>query len=375
MSETLELTKQLISKASVTPKDAGCQDIISKYLHDSGFTTEIMQFEDVTNSWIKHGNAKPLLVFAGHTDVVPTGPEDEWNTPPFTPTIQDGTLYGRGTADMKSSIAAITVACKNFVVSNPNHNGSIALLLTSDEEGPAVNGTVKVVEALQARNEQIDMCIVGEPSSNKTLGDVIKNGRRGSLSATLHVHGVQGHVAYPTLARNPIHEFAPALHAFTQIQWDKGNEFFPPTTFQISNINAGTGAHNVIPGTLTVEFNLRFSTEITEDEIKTKIVSILNEYRLEYKIDWHLSGQPFFCKPAELTAACQQAIKDVVGVDAELSTAGGTSDGRFIAPTGAQVVEVGPINESIHKINEHIKVDDLDRLASIYEKIIEKLLL
>ena len=279
MSTTLDLAKQFISKASVTPEDAGCQNILSDYLSSSGFIAETMQFEDVTNLWLRRGDAAPLVVFAGHTDVVPTGPEAEWDSPPFTPTIRDGKLFGRGAADMKSSIAAMAVACDRFVSANPNHKGSIAFLITSDEEGPSINGTVKVVEALQARNESIDMCIVGEPSSSNTLGDVIKNGRRGSLSARLTVNGVQGHVAYPHLAKNPVHEFAPALSELTSLEWDAGNEFFPATTFQVSNINAGTGANNVIPGSLVVDFNLRFSTEITADEIKTKIIAVLDNHQ------------------------------------------------------------------------------------------------
>ena len=374
MSATLELTKQLISQASVTPEDAGCQNILAAFLSSDGFDAETMQFGDVSNLWLRRGNEGPLVVFAGHTDVVPTGPEEAWDSPPFTPTIRDGKLYGRGAADMKSSIAAMAVACKNFVASNPNHSGSIAFLITSDEEGPAVNGTVKVIEALQARNEKIDMCIVGEPSSSKTLGDVIKNGRRGSLSASLTVNGMQGHVAYPHLAKNPVHEFAPALSELTSLEWDSGNEFFPPTTFQISNINAGTGANNVIPGSLKIDFNLRFSTEITADKIKTKIIDVLDRHNLDYTIDWHLSGNPFFCKPGTLTQACERAIKQVVNVKPELSTGGGTSDGRFIAPTGAQVVELGPVNESIHKVNENIEIDALDQLSDIYNKVLQNLL-
>ena len=374
MSATIELAKQFISKASVTPEDAGCQTILSNYLKSSDFNAEVMQFEDVTNLWLRRGNASPLVVFAGHTDVVPTGPEAEWDSPPFTPTIRDGKLFGRGAADMKSSIAAMAVACDRFVSANPNHKGSIAFLITSDEEGPSINGTVKVIEVLQARNESIDMCIVGEPSSSDTLGDVIKNGRRGSLSARLTVNGVQGHVAYPHFAKNPVHEFAPALSELTSLEWDAGNEFFPATTFQVSNINAGTGANNVIPGSMVVDFNLRFSTEITADEIKTKIIATLDRHHLDYEIDWHLSGNPFFCKLGELTQACEQAIQEAVNIKPELSTGGGTSDGRFIAPTGAQVVELGPVNESIHKVNECVDVDALDQLTDIYQKVLEKLL-
>lgn len=374
MSATLNLAKQLISRASVTPEDAGCQMILSDYLKPSCFNAEVMQFEEVTNLWLRRGDASPLVVFAGHTDVVPTGPEADWDSPPFTPTIRDGKLFGRGAADMKSSIAAMAVACERFVTTNPHHDGSIAFLITSDEEGPSINGTVKVVEALQARNEAIDMCIVGEPSSSKTLGDTLKIGRRGSLSAQLTINGIQGHVAYPHLAKNPVHEFAPALAELTSLQWDAGNEFFPPTTFQVSNINAGTGANNVIPGTIEIDFNLRFSTEITAEEIKTKIVAVLNKNKLDYKINWHLSGNPFYCEPGLLTNACKEAIQETVNIKPELSTGGGTSDGRFIAPTGAQVVELGPVNESIHKVNECVNIEALDQLSDIYYKVLEKLL-
>ncbi len=374
MSATLELAKQLISQPSVTPADVGCQTMISKFLQDLGFKTEDMPFGEVTNLWLRRGTEEPLFVFAGHTDVVPTGPEDEWASPPFTPTLRDGTLYGRGAADMKSSIAAMAVACKNFVETNPNHKGSIAFLLTSDEEGPAVNGTVKVIETLQARNEKIEWCLVGEPSSSKKLGDTIKNGRRGSLSANLIIKGIQGHVAYPHLAQNPVHEFAPALAELTSLQWDLGNEYFPATTFQISNINAGTGASNIIPGSLQIDFNLRFSSEISVDEIKTNIENTLAKHNLNYELSWHLSGNPFFCEPGTLTQACEQAVQETVNIKPKLSTGGGTSDGRFIASTGAQVVELGPVNESIHKVNEHIKVYDLDLLTVIYEKTLENLL-
>jgi len=333
-----------------------------------------MQFDDVTNLWLRRGEASPLVVFAGHTDVVPTGPEQEWDSPPFTPTIRDGKLFGRGAADMKSSIAAMAVACELFVKAHSDHKGSIAFLITSDEEGPSINGTVKVIEALQARHETIDMCIVGEPSSSETLGDTLKIGRRGSLSACLVIKGIQGHVAYPHLAKNPVHEFSPALADLTSLQWDTGNEHFPATTFQISNINAGTGANNVIPGSMRIDFNLRFSTEITAEEIKTKIINVLDKNTLDYEINWHLSGNPFYCEPGELTKACEQAIQETVSTKPELSTGGGTSDGRFIAPTGAQVVELGPVNESIHKVNECIDIEALDQLAEIYQKVLEKLL-
>jgi len=374
MSATLDLAKQLISQASVTPEDAGCQTILSDYLKAAKFKAEIMQFEDVTNLWLRRGEASPLVVFAGHTDVVPTGPEQEWDSPPFTPTIRDGQLFGRGAADMKSSIAAMAVACERFAAAHPHHGGSIAFLITSDEEGPATNGTVKVIEALQERNEAIDMCIVGEPSSSETLGDTLKIGRRGSLSANLNIKGVQGHVAYPHLAKNPVHEFSPALAELTSLQWDSGNEHFPATTFQISNIYAGTGANNVIPGNMKINFNLRFSTEITAEEIKTKIISVLDKNKLNYEINWHLSGNPFYCEPGLLTNACEQAIQETVNIKPELSTGGGTSDGRFIAPTGAQVVELGPVNESIHKVNECVDIDALDQLTDIYQRVLEKLL-
>ncbi len=374
MSATLNLAKQLISQASVTPEDAGCQAILSEHLKAAEFKAEVMQFEDVTNLWLRRGDTSPLVVFAGHTDVVPTGPEAEWDSPPFTPTIRDGKLFGRGAADMKSSIAAMAVACGRFVAAHSHHRGSIAFLITSDEEGPATNGTVKVIEALQERNEAIDMCIVGEPSSSETVGDTLKIGRRGSLSANLTIKGIQGHVAYPHLAKNPVHEFAPALAELTSLQWDAGNEHFPATTFQTSNINAGTGANNVIPGSMKIDFNLRFSTEITAEEIKTKIVSVLDKNKLDYEINWHLSGNPFYCEPGALTTACELAIQETVNIKPKLSTGGGTSDGRFIAPTGAQVVELGPVNESIHKVNECIDVDALDQLTNIYQKVLEKLL-
>ncbi len=374
MSETLKLAKQLIAKASVTPKDAGCQTVISEYLQTFGFDSEVMPFGEVTNLWLRRGEDAPLFVFAGHTDVVPTGPLEQWHYDPFSPTVHDAKLFGRGAADMKSSIAAMAVACKNFVQSNPEHKGSIAFLLTSDEEGPAINGTVKVIETLQARNENIDMCIVGEPSSTNTLGDTLKIGRRGSLSAQLFIYGTQGHVAYPHLAKNPVHEFAPTLNELTSLQWDEGNEHFPATTFQISNISAGTGASNIIPGVLQIDFNLRFSTEITADEIKSKILNLLDKHDLDYEIEWHLSGNPFYCKPGKLTHACEHAIQETVNIKSELSTGGGTSDGRFIAPTGAQVVELGPINESIHKVNEHIELEALDQLTKIYQRVLEILL-
>jgi len=374
MSETLKLAQQLISRQSVTPEDAGCQDIIAERLAAIGFKAEKMRFEDVDNIWIRRGDSEPLYAFAGHTDVVPTGPENQWQSPPFTPTIRDGYLYGRGAADMKSSIAAMVTACERFFVQNPNHKGSFAFLITSDEEGPSINGTVKVVEALEARNEKMTACLVGEPSSNNVTGDVIKNGRRGSLGGYLKIHGIQGHVAYPQHAANPVHLFAPALAELTAIEWDQGNEFFPATTFQISNMKAGTGASNVIPGELEVWFNFRFSTEVTDDQLKTQVHNILDNHKLKYDLQWQLSGQPFITAEGELVDASRAAIREIAGIETQLSTSGGTSDGRFIAPTGAQVVELGPSNSTIHKVDECIKVEDLDLLSNIYERILQQLL-
>jgi succinyl-diaminopimelate desuccinylase len=374
MSDTLELAKALIAKPSVTPDDAGCQSLMAERLASLGFDIESLRFGEVDNLWAQHGTEAPLFVFAGHTDVVPTGPETEWQSPPFTPTINDNMLYGRGAADMKGSLAAMITACERFIAQHPDHAGSIGFLITSDEEGPAVDGTVKVVEALQQRQQQIDWCLVGEPSSTSKVGDVIKNGRRGSLNASLTVQGVQGHVAYPHLAQNAVHLFAPAMQELTSIEWDQGNEYFPPTTFQISNIQAGTGATNVIPGELQVLFNFRFSTEVTEEALRRSVEAILDKHGLAYHIEWSLSGQPFLTAEGELVDAAQAAIKDVTGYATELSTAGGTSDGRFIAPTGAQVVELGPINATIHKINECVDVTELDTLSRIYEQILVNLL-
>jgi len=374
-SATLLLAEQLISRESVTPNDAGCQQLISERLNAIGFHTEHMRFHDVDNIWSRRGNTEPLFAFAGHTDVVPTGPLDKWTSPPFTPTYRDGYLFGRGAADMKGSIAAMVTACERFFTLHPNHKGSFAFLITSDEEGPSVNGTVKVIESLQARHEKITACLVGEPSSLETAGDVIKNGRRGSLNGFLKIHGVQGHVAYPQHAANPVHLFAPALARLCAIEWDRGNEHFPATSFQISNVKAGTGANNVIPGTLEVWFNFRFSTELTQSQIQDKVKSILDENKLKYTLDWELSGNPFLTPSGELVEAAASAIKEVTGIDTVLSTSGGTSDGRFIAPTGAQVVELGPINRSIHKIDECVKTQDLDNLSLIYERLLEKLLL
>ncbi|MDF1630108.1 MAG: succinyl-diaminopimelate desuccinylase [Alcanivoracaceae bacterium] len=373
-SRTLDYTCELIRRASVTPEDAGCQQWLAEKLEALGFHCEHLRFGEVDNLWARRGNDGPLLVFAGHTDVVPTGDVSKWSSDPFQPEIRNGMLYGRGTADMKASIAAWLVAVEDFIAEQPNHSGSIGWLITADEEGPAINGTVKVVEHLQARHEKIDYCLVGEPSSTTHMGDVIKNGRRGSLGARLLVKGVQGHVAYPHLADNPIHRVAPALAELAAQEWDKGNEFFPATSFQISNIKAGTGATNVIPGDCEVLFNFRFSTELSADDLKVRSEAILNKHGLNYQLDWNLSGQPFLTARGALVDAAVTAIKDITGIDTELSTAGGTSDGRFIAPTGAQVVELGPINSTIHKIDEHTPVAELEPLSAVYRRILELLL-
>jgi len=375
MTATLDLAKQLISIPSVTPDDMGCQKIIGERLSNIGFEIENLHFGEVDNLWARYGTQGPLFVFAGHTDVVPTGPAEQWSSDPFTPTITGDVMTARGTADMKSSIAAMVCACEQLLADKKELNGSIAFLITSDEEGPAIDGTIKVIEHLERKNEKIDWCLVGEPSSTDTVGDVIKNGRRGSISGDLTIHGIQGHIAYPHLAKNPIHLFAGALQDLCEEKWDNGNDHFPPTSFQISNINGGTGASNVIPGDLTVQFNLRFSTEITEQQIKQRIESILNSHQLDYTLDWSLSGHPFLTADGRLVDAAKQAIKSVCGIDSELSTAGGTSDGRFIAPTGAQVVELGPVNESIHKIDENININELERLTAIYHDILKRLMI
>ena len=385
---TLDLSIALLERPSVTPDDDGCQDILSERLEQAGFDCEFMYYGDrqakgehaeVKNLWARRGTTDPVICFAGHTDVVPTGDEKNWTYPPFTPTIADGYLWARGAADMKTGIAAFTIAAERFVANHPEHNGSIAFLLTSDEEGPSINGTVKVIETLEARQEKITYCLVGEPSSTDTLGDIIKNGRRGSLGAELTVTGKQGHVAYPHLASNPIHAAMSALAELTATAWDNGNDYFPATSLQISNINGGTGATNVIPETLNVVFNFRFSTETTEDELKAKTHAIFNKYfadsKANYDIHWKLSGQPFLTPEGKLVSACQNAIKKVTNVDTTLSTSGGTSDGRFIAPTGAQVVELGVRNATIHQVDEKVEVDDLGKLAQIYEGILENLLL
>lgn len=377
-SSTLQLTCELIKKSSITPDDKGCQDLFVDHLEPLGFKTEKLTFSDehgrVDNLWLRKGTQTPLLVFAGHTDVVPTGPLDQWHSDPFEPTLRDGVLYGRGTADMKGSLAAMITACQRFVSKNPHHKGSIAFLITSDEEGAATCGTQKVIETLEARSEKIDWCIVGEPSSSTQLGDTIKNGRRGSLNATITVKGVQGHIAYPHLSRNPIHEAAPAITELTQTVWDNGNEFFPPTTFQISNIHGGTGANNVIPGEIIISSNFRFSTESNEGDLKARTEAILKKHNLDYQIHWQLSGNPFLTARGALIDAAVSAIHEHTGLTTQLATTGGTSDGRFIAPTGAQVVELGPINASIHRIDEHVNVADLDKLSLIFETMLVRLL-
>jgi succinyl-diaminopimelate desuccinylase len=374
MSPTLELAKQLIARRSVTPDDQGCQELMIGRLEALGFRVERLRFGEVDNFWARRGDNGPVLAFAGHTDVVPPGPEDRWTHPPFEPTLDGGLLYGRGAADMKGSLAAMVTACERFVAGHPDHRGSIAFLVTSDEEGAAVDGTVKVIEHLEARGEKIDWCLVGEPSCTERLGDTVKNGRRGSLSGVLVVRGVQGHVAYPHLADNPIHRAAPALAELAATEWDRGNEFFPPTSFQISNIHGGTGAENVVPGELRVKFNFRFSTELDEETIRARVTALLDRHGLDYELNWNCSGQPFLTAAGELVEAVREAVREVTGHEPELSTAGGTSDGRFIAPTGAQVVELGPLNATIHKVDEHVRAADLDRLSSIYEKLLERLL-
>lgn len=374
MNHTLELTQALINRNSVTPEDAGCQKMLCSRLEPKGFAVEHMRFADVDNIWLRRGTTAPLLCFAGHTDVVPSGPIEEWNSDPFQAEIRDGLLYGRGAADMKASIAAFTVATERFVTDYPDHKGSIACLITSDEEGPSINGTVKVIEALEARNEKIKWCLVGEPSSSNTLGDVVKNGRRGSINGYLTIRGQQGHVAYPHLAKNPVHLATPMLAELTAMQWDAGNDFFPPTTFQISNINSGTGTTNVIPGQVDIICNFRFSTEVTEAELRERVEALLDRHKLDYDIRWVLSGNPFLTAEGELVAAAVESIKEVTGTTTELSTSGGTSDGRFIAPTGAQVLELGPRNATIHQVNECVEVADLEPLEEIYYRILKKLL-
>ncbi len=374
MSATLELAQALISRPSISPEDGACQALLCERLEKLGFTIEAMPFGEVTNTWARKGSDGPVLCFAGHTDVVPPGDASQWDSDAFTPEIRDGLLYGRGAADMKGSLAAMVTACDSFLAGHPDHAGSIAFLFTSDEESIAVDGTKKVMEALQSRGEKIDFCIVGEPSSSEVLGDVVRVGRRGSLNGTLTVRGIEGHVAYPDLAKNPVHAFLPALAELSSEAWDQGNDYFPPTSFQISNIHAGEGTNNVIPGEMTALFNFRFSSEVTETQLKEKTETIFNRHYEDYDLDWQLSGNPFITEAGTLTNAVSDAIRTVTGLETELSTGGGTSDGRFIAPTGTQVVEVGPVNKSIHKINEHVLVEDLDRLSDIYRTIMQTLL-
>ena len=375
MSSTLDFARNLIRQPSVTPDDAGCQDLIAEALQPAGFKAEFLTYGEVRNVWLRRGQVDPLLVFAGHTDVVPTGPIEQWHYPPFSATVQDGILHGRGAADMKGSLAAMVTACQQFVIDHPNHRGSIALLITSDEEGPANNGTVKVVEMLCDREEIIDWCVVGEPTSREQTGDVIKNGRRGSLGGKLTIQGVQGHVAYPHLADNPIHRAADIVTRLTAQTWDEGNEFFPPTTFQVSNLNSGTGASNVIPAQAELDFNLRYSPESSVESIKERVNAVCQQVWTDYEIDWSRPNLPFQTQPGELVDAVSTAIYAVTGLTTDLSTEGGTSDGRFIAPTGAQVIELGPVNRTIHQINEQVAVADLETLAIIYQRILENLLL
>ncbi len=372
--DALELTRQLITRRSVTPQDAGCLDLLAGELEPLGFKCERINANGVENLWARRGVAAPVLCFAGHTDIVPTGPLEHWASDPFTPTVRDGVLYGRGASDMKASLAAFVAAIGRFVAAHPDHAGSIAVLFTSDEEGLAADGTVRVVEALKARGEKIDYCIVGEPTSVSRLGDMIKNGRRGSLSGNLVVKGVQGHVAYPHLARNPVHEVSAALAELAQTQWDEGNEYFPPTTWQVSNINAGTGANNVIPGEVHVKFNFRFSTASTLESLQTRVVGILDRHGVEYDLEWRYDGRPYLTKKGDLVDAVGRAIKTVTGIDTKLSTAGGTSDGRFIADICPQVVEFGPTNATIHKVNEGIALGEIEQLPKIYQQILVNLL-
>ncbi len=374
MSATLELAKALIARKSLTPEDAGCQDMLIGRLEKLGFVVERMRFGGVDNFWARRGTAQPLVVFAGHTDVVPTGPVEQWHSAPFEPTIRNGMLYGRGAADMKTSIAAFVVAVEEFLAQHPDHPGSIGLLITSDEEGVAVDGTVKVVETLQERGELIDYCIVGEPTSNKVVGDMIKNGRRGSLSGKLIIKGIQGHIAYPHLVKNPIHMVAPAVADLATTEWDKGNEYFPPTSWQISNFNSGTGATNVVPGHAEILFNFRFSTASTEQGLKDRVHAVLDRHGLDYDLEWEFSGKPYLTPKGDLVEAISAAIERAYGVTPELSTTGGTSDGRFIADICPQVIEFGPLNATIHKINECVGVADIDPLKETYRLTLEKLL-
>ena len=374
MTKTLNLAKELIAKASVTPNDNGCQDLMIKHIEAMDFKVEVMNFGEVQNFYARKGTASPLIVFAGHTDVVPPGPINEWKFDPFIPTEDNGFLFGRGAADMKSSLAAFLVAIEEFVKENPNHNGSIGLLITSDEEGIATHGTVKVVEALKEKKEQIDYCIVGEPTSSLKFGDTVKNGRRGSLSAKLVVNGIQGHIAYPELIRNPIHEISPALDTLVNTSWDEGNEYFPKTSWQISNINGGTGATNVVPGEVEILFNFRYSSASTSDALKTRFEKIIGKHQLDYEIDWQHSGEPYLTEKGSLVNILSDAVREISEVTPTISTTGGTSDGRFISKLCDQVVEFGPINESIHKINENVNISNIETLKDIYKLTISKIL-
>jgi succinyl-diaminopimelate desuccinylase len=371
---TLRLTEELIARASVSPVDGGCQALMIERLEAIGFDVEKLKFGPVDNFWARRGREGPVFCFAGHTDVVPSGPVDEWQSDPFVPRVVDGVLYGRGAADMKSGLAAMVTACEEFVRRYPSHRGTLAFLITSDEEGPSVDGTRRVVEVLREREERIDWCLVGEPSSELALGDTIKIGRRGSLSGRLTVHGVQGHIAYPQFADNPVHAVVPALAELAARSWDRGNEHFQPTTFQVSNISAGTGAPNVIPGELKARFNLRFSTEQTVDGLKTVVEELLRRHRVNYSLEWFVSGYPFLTAPGELSQAAIRAVQEQLQITPKLSTGGGTSDGRFIAPMGAQVIEMGVINATIHKVNECVRVADIDGLQRLYTRILELLL-
>jgi succinyl-diaminopimelate desuccinylase len=374
MSKTLELTQNLMARPSVTPADAGCQEVLIERLAAVGFQIERLRFGNVDNFWATHGSAQPLLCFAGHTDVVPAGPLEDWRSDPFTPAIRDGILYGRGAADMKSGLAAMATAAEEFLQAHPAHRGTLAFLITSDEEGPSVDGTKRVIQMLAARGARIDWCVVGEPSSEVTLGDTIKIGRRGSLSARLTVHGVQGHVAYPQLADNPIHRFAPALAELASRVWDEGNEHFQPTSFQVSNLNAGTGAPNIIPGELKARINLRYSPVQTLEGLKDTVRDILTKHQVKHTLEWYVSGEPFFTAPGKLSAAVSAAVTAVAGITPQLTTGGGTSDGRFIAPHGAEVVELGVVNATIHKVNECVRIEEIDALHRMYVGVLQRLL-
>jgi len=370
----ITLLGKLIKRQSVTPGDAGCQDVLMQRLAAIGFECEQMPFGDVSNFWARRGTFGPVLCFAGHTDVVPPGNLDDWSSDPFEPVVRDDTIAGRGSADMKSGLAAMIVAFEDFIAANPDHDGSLAMLITSDEEGRARDGTLKVMDALTKRNEKIDWCVIGEPSSETRLGDIVRIGRRGSLSASLTVRGVQGHVAYPLLADNPIRRFAPVLAELHEVEWDQGNEYFPPTSFQVVDIKAGIGASNVTPAELTARFNLRYSSEWDHESLKRRVHEVFDAHDIDYELDWHLSGEPFLTKPGTLIDAVSQAVREQTGSAPQLSTGGGTSDGRFIAPAGVDVVELGPINASIHKVDEHVKIEDVIALSDIYRRIIELLL-